>query len=218
MEQELLDYYDEKGNCLGTAPREEVHRRGLLHHVVHFWMITPGSPACNFPGLGLWCQKRSPSKTDFPNMYDILAMGGHIDAGESPDKAVLREIWEELGIRFEASQVERLDARHPKDWILPGFIDREIAWVYAARLPEPPVFACGEEVAQMVWVPLAEILKKELHQAQEIKCFPLGAGEAIVTGAAEWLPSDGEFQEVVLPLLKDSIEICPNDAKGNDRL
>ncbi len=208
MEQELLDYYDNEGNHLGAAPRDEVHKKGLLHHVVHFWMITPGDPKWNLTELGLWCQRRSPNKADFPNLYDILAMGGHIDAGESPDEAVLREIWEELGIRFEPSQVKRLDARHPKDWIFPGFIDREIAWVYAAILPEPPAFACGEEVAQMVWVPLGEMVKKELHQAREITCFPLGSDQAVVTAAGEWLPSDGEFQEILLPLL--------NNIKGND--
>lgn len=198
---ELLDYYGKDGEHLGTAPRREVHRRGLLHHVVHFWMITPGHPKWGVAGSGFWCQRRSPDKADFPNMYDILAMGGHIDAGESPDNAVLREIWEELGICFHPSQVERLEARRPKDWILPGFIDREIAWVYAARLPEIPAFACGEEVSQMVWVPLEEILKKELRQAQEIRCYPLDGDGLVTTRKSQWLPSDGEFQEVLLPWL-----------------
>lgn len=203
MEQELLDYYGQEGNHLGTAPRKEVHQKGLLHHVVHFWMITPGNPEWEVPGLGLWCQKRSPNKADFPNMYDILAMGGHIDAGESADNAVLRETGEELGIQFKPSQVEGLETHHPKDWIFPGFIDREIAWVYAARLPEPPVFACGEEVCQMVWVPMEEIIQKELYSANEIKCYPLGEENPIMTKTSEWLPSDGEFQKVLLPWMKE---------------
>lgn len=197
-----MDYYDEKGNRLGAAPRREIHRKGLLHHVVHFWMLTPGKPEWSTSGLGLWCQRRSPEKADFPNMYDILAMGGHIDAGESPDHAVLREIREELGIRFEPSQVEGLEKHHPKDWIFPGFIDREVAWVYAARLSEIPPFACGEEVSQMVWVPLEQALNKELHQAQEIRCYPLEGHGPVTTKASQWLPSDGEFQEVLLPWLK----------------
>ncbi len=204
MEQELLDYYDHKGNLLGSASRKEVHEKGLLHHVVHFWMAAPGEPQWGVPGFGIWCQKRSPDKADFPNMYDILAMGGHIDAGESPENAVLREIREELGLRFEASQVVCLDSRHAKDWILPGFIDRETAWVYIVQLSQTPPFACGEEVSQMVWVPLRGIVEKELHNAQEITCYPFGADGAISTSASEWLPSDGEFQEVVLPWLNSS--------------
>ncbi len=201
MGQELLDYYDQKGNLLGTAPRKEVHEKGLLHYVVHFWMIAPGESQWNISGHGVWCQKRSPNKADFPNMYDILAMGGHIDAGESPDDAVFREIREELGLDFEPSQVVCLESRHTKDWILPGFIDRETAWIYIAKLSKTPAFACGEEVSQMVWVPLGEIAAKELHNAQEVKCYPLGADKEMTTMSSEWLPSDREFQEVVLPWL-----------------
>ena len=39
MEEEILKIYDNLYNVIGVAPRSEVHKKGLLHQVVHLWMM-----------------------------------------------------------------------------------------------------------------------------------------------------------------------------------
>ena len=81
--EEVLDIYDEDWNHIGTAPRSEVHEKGLFHQVVHCWVIAQTEPV-------LYFQQRAHTKKDFPDCYD-LACGGHMDAGEPADAAALRE-------------------------------------------------------------------------------------------------------------------------------
>lgn len=40
--------------------------------------------------------KRSETRSFYPNIWDVF--GGHIEAGESHEEALGRELWEELGI------------------------------------------------------------------------------------------------------------------------
>jgi 8-oxo-dGTP diphosphatase len=49
-------------------------------------------------GMVLLCH-RSASRRWFPNVWDLP--GGHIEPGETPTAALLRELHEELGIRLE---------------------------------------------------------------------------------------------------------------------
>ena len=98
--EEQLTYYDDDLEPMGQAPRSQVHAQGLLHLVVHCWIVSPRPD-----GLWVWFQKRSPDKAEFPNYYDI-AVGGHVSAGEAPQEAVLREIREEVGLELEPAALE----------------------------------------------------------------------------------------------------------------
>ena len=94
--EEAFDIYDENWNHIGTAPRSEVHDKGLFHQVVHCWVIAQSEPVIYF-------QQRTHTKKDFPDCYD-LSCGGHIDAGEQPDAAALREIREETGLQLDPAR------------------------------------------------------------------------------------------------------------------
>lgn len=43
--------------------------------------------------------RRSPNMSQFPSAW--VMPGGHIDIGESMEDGVIREIWEETGIKIE---------------------------------------------------------------------------------------------------------------------
>jgi 8-oxo-dGTP pyrophosphatase MutT (NUDIX family) len=90
MSNELLTIYDDEMNETGVAARDEVHAKGLLHQVVHCWVVSRWNGE-----TWLYFQQRSHTKKDFPGLYD-LAVGGHIDAGEEPLAAALREMREEI--------------------------------------------------------------------------------------------------------------------------
>lgn len=88
--EEWFDILDKEGRIIGKAPRSRVHGDpSLLHASVHMHIF-------NKQGK-LYLQKRSPSKDLYPGYWDT-AVGGHVNAGESIENALIREAMEELGI------------------------------------------------------------------------------------------------------------------------
>lgn len=89
-DDEWFDIVDEKGQIIGSAPRSLVHGNPrLMHPVVHLHIL-------NHKGE-LFLQKRASYKQVEPNKWDT-AVGGHVAKGESIERALLREMKEELGI------------------------------------------------------------------------------------------------------------------------
>lgn len=89
-QQEIFPIVDESGQVVGSATRGECHSGSkLLHPVVHLHVF-------NSKG-DVYLQKRPEWKDIQPGKWDT-AVGGHIDYGETPEEALLREVREELGI------------------------------------------------------------------------------------------------------------------------
>ena len=94
--KEILPLVDENGNVIGSATRGECHNGSkLLHPVVHLHVFNSRGD--------VYLQKRPEWKDIQPGKWDT-AVGGHIDYGETPDKALLREVREELCITDFAPQ------------------------------------------------------------------------------------------------------------------
>ena len=89
-QQELFPLVDEEGNVVGSATRGECHGGTMwLHPVVHLHVFNSRGE--------LYLQHRPLWKDIQPGRWDT-AVGGHIDYGETPEAALLREVSEELGI------------------------------------------------------------------------------------------------------------------------
>ncbi len=90
MGEEILEIVDRAGEVIGRAPRSVIHgNNSLLHRVVHVIVVNPSGD--------ILLQKRSPEKDVAPGMWDT-SVGGHVDAGETVEDALRREMEEELGI------------------------------------------------------------------------------------------------------------------------
>ncbi|MFZ0389387.1 MAG: NUDIX domain-containing protein [Calditrichia bacterium] len=88
--EEWFDVVEPDGKIIGRAPRSQVHGNPqLLHPVVHLHIV-------NHSGE-IFLQKRSLKKDVQPGKWDT-AVGGHIQSGETVDRALRREMEEELGI------------------------------------------------------------------------------------------------------------------------
>lgn len=89
--EEIFPLVDNYGIVIGQATRSQCHDGSkLLHPVIHLHIF-------NDKGQ-LFLQKRSANKDVQPNKWDS-SVAGHIDLGETPDIAVLREAYEEMGIK-----------------------------------------------------------------------------------------------------------------------
>lgn len=97
---ELFPIVDTEGNVIGSILRSEAHNGSkILHPVVHLHVF-------NSKGE-LFLQHRPAWKDIQPDKWDT-ACGGHIDYGESVDKALQREVKEELGMTdYEPKFIKR---------------------------------------------------------------------------------------------------------------
>ena len=122
---EYFDILDRFGRPTGRmASRPEVHRLGFWHASSHIWLVDPDQ--------GILMQKRAPVKDTFPNCWDV-ACAGHLNVGEDPKSAAIRELQEELGLVAAASEVEFL-FRVKNPTRRPGWG----GWSYASRCSPPP--------------------------------------------------------------------------------
>lgn len=106
----------------------------------------------------LWIARRSFTKPTDPGLLDNL-IGGGVPHGQSPAEAVLREGWEEAGLRPAQMQALRAGSvlRLARD--IPEGFQHEWLSVYDLALPAG-VLPCNQdgEVAELRCMPIAEAL------------------------------------------------------------
>jgi len=93
MADELIDICDGNNNLLNIQKmKSEAHKDGLWHRASHIWIYNSNGE--------ILLQLRAKEKSLYPDMWDISA-AGHISAGEDPITSGLREIEEEIGLKFK---------------------------------------------------------------------------------------------------------------------
>lgn len=94
---EYLEVVDEENVPTGEVViRSVAHEKGLYHRHVSCWII-------NKEGLVL-LQRRAYTKEKNPGLW--AKTGGHIDVGETPEEATVREIKEEIGLEVSKTDLQ----------------------------------------------------------------------------------------------------------------
>lgn len=140
--EEILDIFNDDLEIIGQDTRENAHKKGLLHQVVHCWVIEESQD-----GRFVYMQQRAEFK-DFPLLFDIT-VGGHIDAGEVVEDAMLREIREEIGLDLKIDDL-KYEGYEVKDISEGDFLDREICRIFTYVSPKQVEFNPGPEVKKMI--------------------------------------------------------------------
>lgn len=121
-----------------------------MHGGSHIWIWRPqdGEPY-------VLLQKRAASKLTWPNCYDISA-AGHIDLGETPLQAALREIKEEIGLNVAEADLKCFGVSRDYMVAPTGAIENEFRWLYTLQLTTEASFTLqSAEVADVEWMPLS---------------------------------------------------------------
>lgn len=135
--EEIFDIVDNNDRVIGTAPRSEIHAKGLLHRAVHLWIFHPDGR--------LLLQKRSLTKDREPGRW-TSSVSGHVNSKEDYDTAMHREIPEEIGVPASTCK----DFQKVKKFPASQETDQEFVWLYQAVHPGP-FQPDPHEVASLDW-------------------------------------------------------------------
>jgi len=170
---EYLDILNEQGEFLGkTKDRDQVHRDGDWHRTVHVWVINGREE--------LLIQKRSAEKESYPGYWDISS-AGHVAAGDSSVNSAIREVYEELGLFVDVSELTYLFTINNKVSLNQGlFLDNEISDVFLLRRD----FDLKE----------ISFSDKEISEVSLIELSKLK--EAIFSGNPSFVPHENEYHQL----------------------
>ena len=97
---ELIDEIDENGIQTGFKyDIDYIHKMGLCHKAIQVIVMDSNN--------NILIQQRSKNKRFFPNCWD-MTISGHVSSGEMSTEACVREIYEEVGLHFNASDLNFL--------------------------------------------------------------------------------------------------------------
>ena len=111
-------------------------------------------------------QKRSPRKDSNPGCYDISS-AGHVEAGNDPLPAAVRELAEELGIQAAPEELRYVGIHHGSfEAVFHGrlFRDNELSnvYVYTRPVEERDLHLQEEEVESVMWMDYEECMARVL--------------------------------------------------------
>lgn len=144
---ELIQIVDENGNFTGQIiNKEEAHDKNLLHNEVAAFIINDKKQVL--------LQKRSANKRFNPNKWALCA--GHVDAYESLEDAILREIKEEVGLDISKDDLHKFSKKE--------FTIRDqnshITYFYYIRsnLNEKDFIIQKEELSEVKWFDIDDVI------------------------------------------------------------
>ena len=162
---ELLDIVDENNNLTGEfVDREIVHSEGLLHREVGVIVLNENNE--------ILLEKRASTKKQSPNKWDLCA--GHIEAGDVPKNAILREVKEEIGIDIKEKDLKFLDVFRRDKKFKNGQHNNTYIYIY--------IYKTNKKV---------EDYTIQIEELSEVKYFPIN----VIEKALEEKNSDYAFYD-----------------------
>lgn len=166
---EYLDIVDAYGKQTGQVEsRESCHKNGYWHKAVYILIFNSNNDIL----LG----KRSKQKKLWPNKWDI-SVGGHVLTGEIGKEALIRECYEELGIKLNKENISYMSANLSTN-IGNDIINNHFneCYITYANIDTSELVLQEDEVSEVRWWSKDEILKA-LENNPEIFADKVGPWE-----------------------------------------
>lgn len=123
--EEIVEILNEDGKkTQNSISKLEAHKKGICHGISAVGIINEDGK--------ILIQKRYKTKKDEPNKWD-LSSAGHIDIGEDSIQAALRELHEELGIKFNINDLELIDTYLNKKRLTSDIFINHFTYLYIIR-------------------------------------------------------------------------------------
>lgn len=151
---ELIDIVNPDGTYTGQSlPKSEIHSKGYYHHTGHLWLYTSKGE--------ILLQQRSAKKLICPLLWDV-SVAGHIDAGETILKGLIRETKEEIDLHLTENNLKKVGVFECFQTYTNGLIDNEFHNTYIAELTVPieELNPQPEEVEALKLITLEEFQEK----------------------------------------------------------
>ena len=187
--EEILDIFHDKLEIIGQDTRKNVHRKGLLHQVVHCWAIEDSKD-----GRFVYMQQRAEFK-DFPLLFDIT-VGGHIDSGENIENAMIREIKEEIGLDLKIEDL-KYEGTQVRDTSSGDFLDKEICRIFTYTSDKPIKFDIGVEVKKMVKVREQEFIDVFLNGKEGLNIINLDDNSEEYKTKKDFCNFGREYEQII---------------------
>lgn len=163
-EIEIVNYYNDNYEKIGTISRKEGIKQNLLLEAVQLWIINPHTKQ-------VLMQKRSHNKVNDASMVDVSS-SGHVKSTETPIQAILRETFEELSLKPEelAQQLQKMMIVEC-DFTKLGRKGRYFTHEYVAYLEHPLSYYTkqNEEVDELFFMNYEELKEKIRNKEQNIR-------------------------------------------------
>ena len=126
----------------------------MAHHLVAAFIVREGR---------ILLGQRAPDRAFYPDVWDVF--GGHIEPGERPDQALVREVEEELGITPTQWTELGVIRDSPPEHELVVYLYRVTAW------RGDPVNRQPEEHSLIQWLSYSEAVKLDLAHSSYPRLF-----------------------------------------------
>ena len=144
---ELIQIVDENGNFTGQIiDKEEAHDKNLLHNEVAVFIINDKKQVL--------LQKRSANKRFNPNKWALCT--GHVDAYESLEDAILREIKEEVGLDILKDDLHQFGER--EFTIIDSNSHITYFYYIKSNLNEKDFIIQKEELSEVKWFDIDDVI------------------------------------------------------------
>ncbi len=135
----------------------------MRHKKEHFITVNSNDKWYYTKNEEILIQKRAKDKDTYPDLWDI-SVAGHMETGETPEKAAIREINEEIGLTIKKEDLEYigtlLSEKQPKS----NLFDNEFNHIYLSEFKTSikTLKIQEEEVSDIKLLPI-QYLKKDLQ-------------------------------------------------------
>lgn len=181
---EFIDIVTIEGLKTGkSALKSEIHDKGHYHNTAHIWLYNKNGE--------ILLSQRAASKLICPLLWDVSA-AGHVDAGETIERAAIREIREEIGLEISKSKLHKIGVTTSFQSYDNGIIDNEFHHTFISELS----FKIGELILN----------DSEVESVKLVSVFEFQNLINNIGLNNHFIASNKEYYQFVLQSIKEAIK------------